>query len=62
MLLSLNKPDRVTAFFDDLENSFSHIAGITFTYQASFELREEDCDTCNGGCDNGPNPDEPKGD
>lgn len=53
MLLTLNKPDRVTAFFDDLENSFAHIQGVKFTYKGSFESRPDlgagPCD-CEGNC------------
>jgi hypothetical protein len=50
MLLELNKPDRVTAFFDDLENSFGFISGVTFKYEASFESRP---DLGAGPCDTG---------
>ena len=38
MLLELDKPDRVTAFFDDLEYSMGGI-GINFKWEADFEAR-----------------------
>jgi len=41
MLMELGKYDRVTAFFDDIENSLNHIKGIEFSYKANFESRPD---------------------